>query len=133
MVNVRHLQAYKQNQITTTDSGTVLLLLYQGAIDSVNRATEHMALGNMAEKGTSILRANDIINQFLTSLDHQAGGEIAQNLETLYHYMLEQTLVANVKNDPEPLKLVARLLSTLKEGWEVAIKEERKRSARGAA
>jgi flagellar secretion chaperone FliS len=133
MTNVRHLQAYKENQITTTDSGTVLLMLYQGAIDAVNRAGAHLAEGNMPEKGKFILRANDIINQFLVSLDHEAGGEVAQNLEALYHYMLEQMLVANVKNDPAPLQTVASLLSTLKAGWEVAVADQRKRAAQGAA
>ena len=35
MTTVRQLQAYKETQITTTDPGTVLLLLYQGAIDAL--------------------------------------------------------------------------------------------------
>jgi flagellar protein FliS len=133
MTNVRHLQAYKENQITTTDSGTVLLMLYQGAIDAVNRAAEHMAEGNMPEKGRLILRANDIINQFVVSLDHDAGGEVARNLEALYSFMLEQILIANVQNDRRPLQTVASLLSTLKQGWESAIADQRKRAARGAA
>ena len=133
MTNVRHLQAYKENQITTTDSGTVLLMLYQGAIDAVNRAAEHMAEGNMPEKGRLILLANDIINQFVVSLDHDAGGEVARNLEALYSFMLEQILIANVQNDRRPLQTVASLLSTLKQGWESAIADQRKRAARGAA
>jgi flagellin-specific chaperone FliS len=47
--------------------------------------------------------------------------------------MLEQMLVANVKNDPAPLQTVASLLSTLKAGWEVAVADQRKRAAQGAA
>jgi flagellin-specific chaperone FliS len=45
MTAVHHLQAYKENQITTTDPGTVLLLLYQGAIDALNRGAAFMAAG----------------------------------------------------------------------------------------
>ena len=130
---VRQLHAYKENQIVTADPGTVLLRLYEGAIDALNRAVGDLAAGNQAEKGRRILQAHDIINQFLVSLDYQIGGEIAQNLERLYRYMLDQILLGNMKNDPEPLRRVASLLATLKEGWESAVVSQRKQAAQGAA
>jgi len=133
MSNVRQLHAYRENQITTTDSGTVLLMLYQGAIDAVNQAAAHLDEGNMAEKGKCILRANDIINQFLISLDYDIGGELAHNLAGLYNYMLEQILFANVHNDRKSLETVASLLSTLKAGWDEAVAMQRKNTAQGAA
>jgi flagellar protein FliS len=131
MSNVFKLQAYQRNQLTTTDSSTVLLMLYQGAIDSVNRARQSMEQGDMAEKGKHILRANDIVSQFMASLDYEIGGELAHNLEGLYRYMLDQMLVANVKNDPKPLEVVASLLITLKQGWEEAVATQRKKVAQG--
>jgi flagellar secretion chaperone FliS len=133
MTTVRQLQAYKENQITTTDPGTVLLLLYQGAIDALNRAAAFMAAGAMADKGKQILKANDIINQFIASLDFDVGGELAQNLNGLYCFMLDQILLANVHNDPKPIATVVGLLSTLKSGWEEAVASQRKRPVRGAA
>ena len=131
MSNVFKLQAYQRNQLTTTDSATVLLMLYQGAIDSVNRARQSMEQGDMAEKGKHILRVNDIVSQFMASLDYEIGCELAQNLEGLYRYMLDQMLVANVKNDPKPLEVVASLLITLKQGWEEAVATQRKKVAQG--
>jgi flagellar protein FliS len=130
---VHPLQAYKKNQLTTSDPGTVLLALYQGAIDALRNAAEHLNAGQMAEKGRCVLRANDIINQFLISLDFNVGGEVAQNLSDLYNHMLEQILLGNINNDREKFHQVATLLSTLKEGWEVAVADQRKRAARGAA
>ena len=133
MSAVRQLQAYRETQITTTDPATVLLMLYQGAIDSLNRARASMAAGELAEKGMYILRANDIINQFIASLDHDVGGEIAANLEALYLYMLEQILAANIQNDAAALTTVISLLATLKSGWEEAIGTQRNRVAQGGA
>jgi len=133
VTTVRRLQAYKETQITTTDPGTVLLLLYQGTIDALNRAAGFMAAGNMADKGKQILKANDIINQFIASLDFKVGGDLAQNLEGLYRFMLEQILFANAYNEPKPLTTVVSLLTTLKSGWEEAVALERKRAVRGAA
>lgn len=133
MTAVRQLQAYKENQMTTTDPGTVLLLLYQGSIDALNRAAAFMAAGNMADKGKQILKAHDIINQFIASLDFDVGGELAHNLEGLYRFMLEQILLANVANDPKPITTVVSLLSTLKSGWVEAVAAQRKRPVQGAA
>ena len=133
MTTVRQLQAYKETQITTTDPGTVLLLLYQGAIDALNRAAGFMAAGNMADKGKQILKANDIINQFIASLDFEVGGELAHNLEGLYRFMLEQILFANAHNEPKPLTTVVSLLTTLKSGWDEAVALQRKRAVQGAA
>jgi flagellar protein FliS len=130
---MRQLQAYKEYQITTTDPGTVLLMLYQGAIDALNLAVAHLAEGNMAEKGMCVLRANDIINQFLASLDYEAGGDLAHNLEGLYRYMLDQILLANNNNDGKALQTVAALLSTLKSGWDEAVLAQRKKVAQGVA
>jgi flagellar secretion chaperone FliS len=133
MTIVRQLQAYRENQITTTDPCTVLLMLYDGTIEALNQALSHMAQGNMADKGHCLLRATDIINQFLVSLDHEVGGEIAANLEGLYGFMLDQILLGNVRNDPQPLHTVIGLLKTLKSGWEEAIATERKKVALGGA
>jgi flagellar protein FliS len=133
MTTLRQLQAYRENQITTTDPATVLLMLYQGAIDSLSQAQASLRAGDMAGKGKHILRANDIINQFIVSLDHELGGEIADNLEALYRYMLDEILRANVQNLAEPLAQVAALLTTLKSGWEEAIASQRKKVAAGGA
>jgi len=133
MSSVRQLQVYKDNQISTADPGTILLMLYEGAIDALKRATQHLAAGNMAEKGRYILRAHDIITQFVVSLDYDVGGELARNLEGLYRYMLDQILVANVENDCRPLERVVALLSTLKDGWESAVVAQRKRAVQGGA
>ena len=133
MTPIRQLQAYKENQITTTDPGTVLLMLYQGTIDALRRAKEYMLAGKMADKGMEILRANDIINQFLAALDFEVAGELAHNLEGLYRYMLDQILVANVKNTPLPLDTVISLLRTLQSGWEEAVVAQRKKAAQAGA
>jgi flagellar protein FliS len=133
MSDLRQLQVYKQNQIATADPGKILLMLYDGVIDALKRAIQYLAAGNMAEKGICILQAHDIITQFVVSLDYNAGGELAQNLEALYRYMLDQILRANVKNDPAPLEEVISLLATLKDGWESAVVAQRKRVAQGGA
>ncbi len=128
-----NLRTYREVQLHTADPGTVLLMLYKGAIDALNQAIAHLSVRNFAQKGTCVLRAHDIITQFVVSLDHKIGGETSQNLERLYNHMLEQILIGNLNNDPKPLENVASLLSTLQTGWEEAVVAQRKEAAVGGA
>ena len=129
MSYARYLQTYRENRVQMADPGTILLMLYQGAIDFLRRAKTGMENGDVVEKGECILRAHAIISEFLASLDLQAGGELAQNLEGLYAFMLDQITIANLDNDAKPLETVISLLSTLKEGWEGAIAAQRNQAA----
>ncbi len=128
--HVHGLQAYQQNRISTTDPGTILLALYQGAIDFLRRAKVGIETGDVVEKGQCIQKTLAILSEFQTSLDFEAGGEIAKNLDDLYVYMIDQITTANINNDPKPIDIVMSLLKTLQEGWEGAVAAERKRTAR---
>lgn len=120
------LNAYKKNHFYTVDRGTLLLMLYQGAIDFLRRAKDHLEKGEMAEKGVYISKAHAIVNEFLSSLNVEIGGEAARNLEKLYRFMLDQLMEAHLGNDTKPLETVIGLLGTLKEGWEGAVAKVRK-------
>jgi flagellar protein FliS len=126
MSYARHVQTYRQNHASTVDSGTLLLMLYQGAIDFLQLARTNLEKGDMAEKGRYVMKSLAIISELLVSLDVKVGGEVARNLEQLYLFMLDQITIANVSNDPEPLARVVSLLTTLKGGWEGAVIEVRK-------
>ena len=52
------------------------------------------------------------------SLDKKVGGELAQNLSSLYDYMVMRLLAANLNNDMAALDEVARLLNDLKGAWD---------------
>jgi flagellar secretion chaperone FliS len=113
--------AYRRNQFYTADRGTVLLMLYQGAIDYLKKARERLDAHDVAGKGTFISKAHAIISEFITSLNHDVGGDVSRNLEDLYRFMLDQLMQAHVGNDARPLDNVIGLLAGLEQTWEQAI------------
>jgi flagellar secretion chaperone FliS len=119
------VQTYKRNQFYTADRGTVLLMLYQGAIDFLKKAKERLEEGDMAAKGSFISKAHAIISEFITSLNHDVGGDFSRNLEDLYRFMLDQLMEAHVGNDPKPLDNVIGLLAGLQDAWQQAIVKAR--------
>lgn len=97
----------------------LIVMLYEGALVAIAMAQQHMKSGNIAAKGQSISKAMLIIDSGLrAALDKKAGGEIAESLDSLYEYMCNRLLLANLKNQPEILEEVHRLLSELKGAWD---------------
>jgi flagellar protein FliS len=119
------VNAYKRNEVYTADPGTVLLMLYQGAIDFLKKAKERLGEGDLAGKGTYISKAHAIISEFISSLNHDVGGDLSRNLEDLYRFMLDRLVQAHVGNDSKPLDEVVSLLETLQQGWQQAVPKAR--------
>lgn len=122
---------YKQTQVTTATPGQVLIMLYEGAIQNLKKATKALEQGNRSDKGKYIGKAHDIINELNNSLDHEVGGEITKELERLYNFMITQLIKANIENLNEPLLAVQKNLETLLEGWRVAVAQYQKDSQKG--
>jgi flagellar protein FliS len=117
---------YKQTSVTTANRGQLLLMLYEGAINNVKKASLAIDKKDIALKGQAIGKAHDIINELLNTLDFEVGGEIARDLERLYNFMTEQLVKANMESSKESLQTVQRLMETLLEGWKVAVEQVNK-------
>ena len=116
------LGAYKKTSIHTASKEQVLLMLYQAAIKNCKKAIEAVEKNDIAKKGEHIGKLQDIVIELNNSLDFEVGGEIAQELSSLYDYVLFASTQANIKIDAEHLKGCLQVLITLYDGWNEAIK-----------
>jgi flagellar protein FliS len=97
----------------------LIVMLFDGALAALAMSVQHMKTGNIADKGQAISKAIMIIDGGLrASLDKKVGGEIALSLDSLYEYMTNRLLLANLKNQPEIVEEVQRLLQDLKSAWD---------------
>lgn len=103
--------------VAEADPHRLIQLLLEGVLARIAAAKEHMRRGDVARKGECISQAISIIDGLRASLDAEAGGEIASNLEDLYVYVSYRLLEANLKNDTERLDEVTRLLGEIKGAW----------------
>lgn len=96
----------------------LIVLLFDGAQASIRAAKLHMQQGNVSEKGKSLSKAIDIVNNgLLAALDREKGGEIAENLGSLYDYISRLLLQANLRNDEQRLDEAAKLLDDISSAW----------------
>jgi flagellar secretion chaperone FliS len=113
------LRAYKEIQIKTATPGRLIVMLYDGAIKSLNIAIEHMEKKDtkLDIVSNNIIKAQDIISELMVSLDFEKGGEIAKTLFALYMFMNRELLNGNVKKEMTPLVNVRKFLMDLREAW----------------
>ena len=108
---------YQQTTISTQNKGRLIVMLYEGAIRFLRQAIRDLEVHDYAAKGRNISKAQDIILELNTVLDMEAGGDVAQNLRSLYNFMLRHLSQANLKCDTQMIREVVSLLEDLNQSW----------------
>jgi flagellar protein FliS len=107
-----------ESQISGATPHQLIVLLYDGAINAMRRAEIYFQSGNVARRGEMISRAINIIDNGLRAgLDHEKGGQIATELESLYEYVSRTLLEANLTKSAEKLPHLISLMIEISETW----------------
>ena len=112
--------AYKTQQIMTASPEELTLMLYNGALRFVSESVRAIENNDMEQANQKNLRVQDIIREFMLTLDTQY--EIAHSWMPLYEYMEHLLIQANVKKDTALLLEVKSMLSELRDSWAEAMK-----------
>ena len=95
-------------------------MLMEGALDRMAQAKGAMSRNDLPQKALLITKAIEIITGLRQGLDEEKAEDkdAMQQLDSLYEYMTVRLTQANAANDPELIDEVARLLITVKSGWD---------------
>lgn len=123
MVPNNGYNTYSRTDIQTSDPRAVVVLLYEGAIRFLNQGIDAVQRHERMEMSNYIQKAQKIITYLNTSLDYEAGGEIAINLGRLYNYMRDRLAEANLHCDISKMEEVITLFKPLLEAWREIAKD----------
>ena len=98
-------------------------MLYDGAVRFLNHAKAGFAEKNIEKIHNNIVKVQNIITEFESTLDMKTGGEFAQNLFALYEYINNQLLLANIKKREECLDEALKHMTELRDTWRQAVKQ----------
>ncbi|VEB37015.1 flagellar export chaperone FliS [Legionella cherrii] len=107
-----------QTRIDAASPHELINLLLQGARTHIATAQGNIERKEIQEKGEHISKALSIIEGLKNSLNHDQGGEIADNLLQLYGHIEFLLLKANLNNDKELLAQSNSLLAQLHDAWQ---------------
>lgn len=96
----------------------VISLLLNGALERVSQAKACIRDGNEQDKVLLVQKILGIINGLRESLNMEAGGEIAVNLDSLYSYMTERLQTCQEKEEMLALTEVGKLIENVRQGWD---------------
>lgn len=118
-MNTNPLSAYKQTRVKTASQGQLIVMLYDEGIRQLKTAENQLGASHpkLDLVHNAIVKAQDIITELTVSLDFEKGGDIAQNLFSLYLYFNQRLIDANLAKDPAALGEVRQLMSELREAW----------------
>ncbi len=112
---------YKETQILTATPGKLLVMLYDGAINALEKTIELIGDKQFYDKvNSNLIKAQEIIGELLGSLDMEVGGEFAKNLQSLYAYMIKRLMEANFEKSVQPVEEVLNYMKELREAWNTA-------------
>lgn len=114
---------YRKNAVNTASPLQLVIMLYDGAIRFMEQGKLAMADRDLNKQNESLQRAQKIIFELMSCLDMAKGGEIAQNLFSLYTYVVNELVDSNIKDDPSGIDRSLRILRELRTSWDALEKE----------
>ena len=111
------IRAYQKTDVITADSKQIVLMCYELAIGQLKKAKMHFESKEYEAKAKSLQKAMEVIHELRQALDFKLGGEVAGNLDALYHYMTNRLIDGDLRKDPKAFDEVADMLKELLSAW----------------
>ena len=111
------LKQYLEKELTLATPEKLILKLLDGSIGFVKSALFSLKKGDAVNKAKRLNKAVNVVDYLRSCLDFENGGEVSENLDRVYEYILLQLTDGNLKNDTDKIKEAVGLLSTIKDGW----------------
>ncbi len=117
-------QKYRQAEVESLTQGQLIVMLYDGAIrfleDAADKVEDFRQYDLVNEK---LIKVQDIISELMVSLNMDAG-EVAVNLLSIYVYLKNTLVEANMTKEKSKIMEVLKHLRSLRDAWsEIADKD----------
>ncbi|WP_127021450.1 flagellar export chaperone FliS [Rheinheimera mangrovi] len=125
------IKAYKsvgiKDDLAVADPHRVIQLLMQGALENMAKAKGAMDRKDFAEKSRTVSKAMSIISALQHTLDMDVGGEVSQNLWSLYDFMVNHLMQASRESSTVKIDDVIEIMIKIKSGWDAIPLEDRQK------
>ena len=114
---------YLRTKIMTGSPEELRLLLYDGAIKFCHHARSAIADGNVEDSYNSLMRAQKIVLELSTSLNHQVAPDLCQQLAAIYMFIYRRLVDASLNRDKAAVDDAVRLLEYEKQTWQMLMQQ----------
>jgi flagellar protein FliS len=122
MLDMQVASRYQQSNVRTVSKEKLLIMLFDGAIGFARASRSRLDSGDMVGFREYLVKCQAIVSEFLSTLDMKVGGDVAVNLQQLYLFLIDHMNQANIRNSGRHMDDVVRILTTIREGFDGAIR-----------
>ncbi len=109
--------AYRRSEIETLTPRDLLVKLFEGMERFLEQAA--MAIDNRQYEFAAgrCQRVREILFELQSTLNFEAGGDIAKRLDALYTFLTGEVIEASLRHDAARLRRLLPVIKPLTEGW----------------
>jgi len=121
-------KSYRQIATQTAPPGQLVLMLFDGAIHSLDRALLGFNCSDIGERNATIhnnlQRAIEIIRELNSSLDLESGGQLAKTLRHLYLFFENRLMASNLKKSRNGIDEIMPMIRQLRDAWAAMLRHQ---------
>ena len=117
----KYIKQYQASNITTATPEKLMVMLFDGAIQFLQKAKTAIEEKNLQERATNIEGARKIIRELMRTIDLENGNDVSKSLFRLYNKMAMKLIKANVSRNISLIDEVLVDLTNIRWGFQKAI------------
>ena len=117
----KYIKQYQASNITTATPEKLMVMLFDGAIQFLQKAKAAIEEKNLQERATNIEGARKIIRELMRTIDLENGNDVSKSLFRLYNKMAMKLIKANVSKNIALIDEVLEDLTNIRWGFQKAI------------
>ena len=117
----KYIKQYQASNVNTATPEKLMIMMFDGALQFLQKAKVAIAEGNLKERSINIDGARKIIRELMRTIDLENGNNVSKQLFKLYNKMAMNLIKANVQRNAALIDTVIEDISNIRWGFQKAI------------
>jgi len=117
----KYIKQYQTSNITTATPEKLMIMLFDGAIQFLQKAKAAIEEKNLQDRSANIESARKIVRELMRTIDLENGNDVSKSLFRLYNKMAMKLIKANVSRNSALIDEVLEDMINIRWGFQKAI------------
>ena len=117
----KYIKQYQASNVNTATPEKLMIMMFDGALQFLQKAKVAIAEGNLKERSQNIDGARKSIRELMRTIDLENGNDVSKQLFKLYNKMAMNLIKANVQRNAALIDTVIEDISNIRWGFQKAI------------
>lgn len=117
----KYIKQYQTSNIATATPEKLMILLFDGALQFLQKAKSAIAENNIKDRAENIDGARKILRELMRTIDLENGNDVSKSLFRLYNKMIMNLVKANVQRNAAKIDEVITDITNIRWAFQKAI------------